>query len=75
VVVVLLAMTERPLDEDDLTCAEGFDEARYPPFITTQDERRRWRLCAGIAESIFDDGSNIWAATRSLYRSDLPTDP
>jgi hypothetical protein len=47
----------------------------YPPFTRTEEERRRWRLAAGIARAIFDDAgeANIWMATRSIYKSQLDT--
>jgi hypothetical protein len=39
----------------------------------TEEERRRWRLAAGIAESVFGDAPNRWAATRSIYKSEIDT--
>ena len=48
----------------------------YPPFVVTDDEKRRWDLAAGIAEEIFeapDDPAAAWMATRALYRSSIPT--
>ena len=72
-----MAMADRDLGESDVTCAEGFDEARYPPYAVTDAQRQRWRLAEGIAREIFADCGEMhaWAAARSLYRSDLPTDP
>jgi len=44
-------------------------------FVITPDERRRWRLCRSVAESFADEYSDtIWFASRSLYRSDIPTE-
>jgi hypothetical protein len=52
--------------------------AVYPPYVASEEERRRWDLCAALAEQLFadpEDGSarDVWLATRSLYRSDIPT--
>lgn len=46
----------------------------YPPYVSSADDQRRWRLCAAIAAQIFDDEVNRWMATRALYRGPLPTD-
>jgi hypothetical protein len=46
---------------------------QVPAFITSDDELRRWRLCAGITLLIcerFDPGF-----CRELFFGDLPTDP
>lgn len=60
---------------DDLEWGE--DDPRYPPYISTEDERKRWDLAEGIARLIFDDAgeTQVWQATRSIFRSDIPTDP
>lgn len=51
------------------------DDELYPPYVVTAVERRRWRLASGIARAMFDDEPNRWSATRSIYRSDVPTGP
>jgi len=57
-----------PLQEEARTWA-------YPMFVITPDEHRRWRLCRSVAESFADEDSDtIWFASRSLYRSDIPTE-
>lgn len=47
----------------------------YPPYVVTSEDQRRWDLAQGIARSIFEeDGpAAIWLATRSIYKSGLPT--
>lgn len=51
-------------------------DSPYPPFVCTEDERRRWDLAAQIVERVFGDlgpvGSQM--ATGAVYRSDWPTD-
>jgi hypothetical protein len=50
----------------------------YPPYVTTEADRRRWDLseqaARRVAANIGGDEATIWLATRSLYRSDIPTD-
>jgi hypothetical protein len=46
--------------------------------VISEEERRRWDLCAAVAELLFSDpeggsAGDVWLATRSLYRSDIPT--
>jgi len=47
----------------------------YPPYVQTDDQRRRWELSAGIAEKLFgEDGvAQVWSATRAIYAGPLPT--
>ena len=60
---------------DEETHPEETRTWAFPTFVITPDERRRWRLCRSVAES-FPDGNadTIWFASRSLYRSDIPTE-
>jgi hypothetical protein len=53
------------------------DPDRYPPYVASAEERRRWDLAEGIARGIFGDvdEANIWMATRSIYRGRTPTGP
>jgi hypothetical protein len=50
----------------------------YPPYVNTDEERRRWDTCAEVAEAVFGDlppaslAEQVWSATRSLYFSALP---
>jgi len=55
----------------------GEDDPPYPPYVVTEAERERWDLSEGIARLIFDDAgeAQVWQATRSIFRSDFPTDP
>ena len=55
----------------------GEDARPYPPYVITEAERKRWDLAEGIARLIFDDAgeAQVWQATRSVYRSDIPTEP
>jgi hypothetical protein len=57
------------------------DEQRvYPPYVETDEQRRRWDLCADAAEGLFADldesqrVEQVWSATRAFYTSDIPTD-
>ena len=53
-------------------------EHEYPPYVRTEAERHRWdmasRMAAWVAGEIGGDAATVWLATRSLYRSDIPTD-
>lgn len=51
-------------------------EPRYPGFISTYAEMRRWELASTLAGEIFGDFGDpgiVWSATRALYDSDIPT--
>jgi hypothetical protein len=73
VVVVFGVDHEADGRADDERTGLDPDAERFPPFITSTAEQKRWRLCVAISESIFDDEPNRWAATRSLYRSSIDT--
>lgn len=49
-------------------------QENYPPYVTTDEERKRWDYCVAIAENMFegDDPANAWMAARSIYNSDIP---
>ena len=50
------------------------DPREYPPYVGTDEQRKRWDFAAGIAEETFPDlPDQAWQMTRSLYGSDLPT--
>jgi hypothetical protein len=57
---------------------ERLPEHRYPTYVKTEAERHRWdmasQMAARVAEEIGGDATTVWLATRSLYRSDIPTD-
>jgi len=48
---------------------------KYPPFVTSAEDRERWDRATDLAQAIFgDDGeAAVWGATRALYNSDIPT--
>jgi hypothetical protein len=48
-------------------------DKQYPPYVRTDEQRRRWELAAGIARLLFDVEADVWVATRTIYRSPLPT--
>ena len=55
------------------------EDPRYPPYVRTAEERRRWDLAAAVAEEVFgnpDGGGpgSVWQATRAIYSSPIPTD-
>lgn len=47
----------------------------YPPYITNDEERRRWDVALAIARQLFGDvdEASVWMATRSIYKGDIPT--
>lgn len=58
------------------------DEPRdnpYPPYVLTPEQRRRWDAAEAaarrVAEEIGGNEETVWLATRSLYKSDIPTGP
>jgi hypothetical protein len=48
---------------------------RYPPFVASEEERRRWDVAAAIARLLFGDvdEASVWYATRAYYRAPWPT--
>lgn len=51
----------------------------YPPYVNTEEERRRWDLSKATARDLaansdIDDPAFVWLATRSIYNSDIPTE-
>lgn len=51
---------------------------RYPPYVTTEEHRRRWDLSVAAACQALqlpEHTGEVWQATRALYWSDIPTDP
>ncbi len=54
-----------------------------PPYVLSDEERRRWDLCVRLTEATWRrfepsspvDGTFLIHTTRSLYRSDIPTGP
>lgn len=59
--------------------ADDEQAEKYPPYVVTDDERRRWDVCLELAESVFGDlpeaerATQVWAATRAYYTSPVPT--
>lgn len=54
----------------------GPEDSPYPPYVVGDEQRLRWDLCEAIARRIFgEDGeAQVWMATRSIYKSDIPTE-
>ena len=51
------------------------DEMLVPPYILTPAQLHRWRLSQALARLVFEDNeAAVWAATRSIYKSPIPTD-
>lgn len=54
-----------------------------PPYVATDEERRRWDLCVRLTEATWRrfepsspvDGTFLIRTVRALYRSDVPTGP
>lgn len=73
-------MADEPQEVQDDAPGENA-AALYPPFVTNQEQRRRWDLCAKMAENMYADleeslrRTHVWSTTRALYSSDIPTDP
>lgn len=60
---------------------DGTFDVGYPSFVVSQEQRRRWDFCVKAAEGLFADldeaerRPQVWSTTRTLYSSDIPTDP
>jgi len=56
----------------------GQPERRCPSYVVTEAERHRWDLAEQtarhVAEDTGGDEATVWLATRSLYKSDIPTE-
>ena len=52
------------------------DDWPYPPYVTTQAERKRWDVSEALARELFGDVSEaqVWQATRSLYHGPIKTE-
>ena len=50
----------------------------YPDCVKTPEQRRRWDVARlapiNVAEGIGGDEYTVYLATRSLYKSDIPTE-
>lgn len=76
------ALVQRFRDRKSFIIASPIEEANrpgnYPDCVKTPEERRRWdvaRLAAiNVAEGIGGDEYTVYLATRSLYKSDIPTE-
>jgi hypothetical protein len=58
--------------------AEEFEQPiEYPRYVQTAEQKRRWRASIAAAEKFAaqsgGDATSVWLATRSLYKSDIPT--
>jgi len=61
---------------------EVWGAERFPPFVATPEQRRRWDICHHLAATISEvnepsgvaDGQFVWHMERWLYQSELPTD-
>lgn len=47
----------------------GLAPHSYPPYVRSEQERRRWELATAIARRDFegDGAAAIWMATRAIY--------
>jgi hypothetical protein len=47
----------------------------YPPWVLSDEERRRWDLAAAIAAHLHaeDGAAQIWYATRAIYQGSIET--
>lgn len=65
----------QPAPEEATPVTELGEE--YPPFVRSENERKRWDMCAAIARQTWegddDAPAQIWQMTRSLYQSEIPT--
>lgn len=53
------------------------DTDKYPPYVATPEDRKRWDYAEGIARAMFGDQGEaaVWGATRAIYADpDLPTE-
>lgn len=64
------------MDADPTEDADALIE--YPDYVQTAEEKRRWDLCReaaeGVRKMVGGNAETVWLATRSLYKSDIPTD-
>lgn len=55
------------------------EDVQYPPYVVTDENRRRWDACIELADAMFqglDPGQQreqAWSAARVFYFSDAPT--
>ncbi len=57
---------------------ERVGHEELPPFIQTQADLDRWRLCLGVVERMtgqHESTQDVWHASRTLFFSDIPTTP
>lgn len=50
---------------------------RYPPYVISDEDKRRWELSVGVAAQALGepkDSEAVWSAARVMYHSDIPTD-
>jgi hypothetical protein len=60
---------------------EGPQFAPLPGYVQTDDQRARWYVCAAIVAELsaaLEPGGRpnprfVWAGTRALYKTDIPT--
>lgn len=47
----------------------------YPPYVRSEEQRRRWALSEAIARELFAGAGEaaVWMAARSIYMSPLKT--
>lgn len=61
------------MPEDSRRETSPADAEHYPPYVATEEERRRWNLALGVARLLFDTAPDVWQATRAIYRSPIET--
>jgi hypothetical protein len=59
---------------------EGPLHAPYPGYVQTEEQRRRWDMCAHMVTELSAhyeggraDARFVWVGTRALYNSEIPT--
>jgi hypothetical protein len=64
------------MSDGDRIDSAAADRSIYPPYIQTDEERRRWNLAEAIARELFGDldAASVWMATRAIFRCEIPTD-
>lgn len=51
----------------------------FPPYVVTDENKRRWDVCLELAEAMFEDldpgerAAQVWSAARVYYHSDMAT--
>jgi hypothetical protein len=65
------------MDDFDQSDLPELADEQFPPFVHGEADRLRFRASVAVARAIFgDDGeAQVWAASRVIFNSEIPTMP